>query len=124
MKINQVKKYLGVKDTPAKDKTMEDLAIEIGTMVTELRIIRGITQDELAKRVGTKQPSIARLENGSTLPSLRFLYKIARALDTHLLPPRYGLLERPKLAAGMDLTKRLKSISLGANFVRSYNNKS
>lgn len=39
----------------------------------------------LADKVGTKQPSIARLENGSTVPSIRFLHKLLTAMDCHLV---------------------------------------
>ena len=94
MKIKTAKKYLGLTNVVSKkDKTESDLATEIGTMVTELRIIKGITQAELAKRLNTKQPSIARLENGSDLPSLKFLFKIAKSLGTYLIPPKFGLIK-------------------------------
>jgi transcriptional regulator with XRE-family HTH domain len=72
---------------------MSDLASKIGMMVTELRIINELTQEDLAKKVGTKQSSIARLENGNSLPSLKFLYKIARATDTYLIPPEFNSLK-------------------------------
>jgi transcriptional regulator with XRE-family HTH domain len=70
-----------------------DLAYEIGKMITDARIAKDhMTQQKLASLVGTKQPSIARLEKGATLPSLSFLEKIAAALDTQLLPPRFEFL--------------------------------
>jgi len=41
--------------------------------------------------VGTRQPALARLENGSSLPSPAFLDRIAKALDArielHGIPP-------------------------------------
>lgn len=55
---------------------MEDLAREIGEQVAYHRHTYGLTQAELAKKVGTTQSSIARLENGKTLPTLRFLEKV------------------------------------------------
>jgi transcriptional regulator with XRE-family HTH domain len=55
--------------------------LEAGYQITRLRIQRGLTQAQLAKMVGTRQPSIARLENGSSVPSLSFLERIAGALD-------------------------------------------
>jgi DNA-binding XRE family transcriptional regulator len=57
------------------------LALEPGYPVARLRIQRGLTQAQLAAMVGTRQPSIARLENGSSLPSISFLQKVAAALD-------------------------------------------
>jgi ribosome-binding protein aMBF1 (putative translation factor) len=41
---------------------------------------RGLTQAELAKRMGTKQSAIARLEGGSVNPTIDFLGKLARVL--------------------------------------------
>ena len=55
--------------------------LEPGYQVARLRMLRGLTQTQLAEMVGTHQPSIARLENGSSIPSLSFLNKIAAALD-------------------------------------------
>jgi transcriptional regulator with XRE-family HTH domain len=98
MNIRDARKKLKIKEARSEDKTMEDLAVEIGTMVTELRILKGITQDNLAERIGTKQPSIARLENGSYLPNLSTLYKIAKSMDTYLLVPRFDTLERESIA--------------------------
>lgn len=60
-------------------KAAEEL--EPGYQVARLRILRGLTQAQLAELVGTRQPSIARLENGSSTPSISFLNKIAEALD-------------------------------------------
>jgi len=43
-----------------------------------------LTQTQLAELVGTRQPSIARLENGSSVPSISFLKKVAAALDARI----------------------------------------
>jgi DNA-binding XRE family transcriptional regulator len=58
--------------------------LEPGYQVARLRILRGLTQTQLAEMIGTRQPSIARLENGSSKPSLSFLQKIATALDAKI----------------------------------------
>lgn len=63
------------------DFVAESLELEAGYQVARLRILRGLTQAQLAEMVGTRQPSIARLENGSSVPSLSFLERIAEALD-------------------------------------------
>lgn len=70
-----------------------DLAYQIGKMVIESRIIKGLTQEELAKRIGTKQASIARLERGKSLPSLTFLDKIAGAYNSYLIAPKFAFME-------------------------------
>ena len=48
------------------------------------RLEKHMTQSELAEKAGTRQSSIARLESGSYNPSLRFLKKVAEALDARL----------------------------------------
>ena len=58
--------------------------LEPAYQVARLRIIRGLTQEELAEKVGTKQPSIARLESGKSEPSLSFLRRVVEALDGDL----------------------------------------
>jgi transcriptional regulator with XRE-family HTH domain len=76
--------------------------LEPGYQVSRLRIQRGLTYTcpgrrcrgaQLAELVGTRQPSIARLENGKSVPSLSFLDRIVKALDTrielHIVPEGY-----------------------------------
>ncbi|MDR2360758.1 MAG: helix-turn-helix transcriptional regulator [Oscillospiraceae bacterium] len=58
---------------------------EIIAAILSARIERGITQTELARRVGTRQSNISRLERGSYNPSVEFLQKVAAALDKQLL---------------------------------------
>jgi len=50
----------------------------------DARIKKGVTQDKLAKKLGTKQSAIARLESGRANPSVAFLKKLAQALNSHL----------------------------------------
>lgn len=49
------------------------------------RLKKGLTQGELARKLGTKQSAIARLESGNFNPTLEFLQKIADALGTRLV---------------------------------------
>jgi len=60
-------------------------ALEPAYQVACLRIERGLSQKELAERVGTKQPTIARLESGRYAPSLRLLRRVAEALNARLV---------------------------------------
>ena len=50
----------------------------------EARINKGMTQKELAQRVGTKQSNIARLEAGKGNPTVAQLTKLANALESNL----------------------------------------
>ncbi len=57
------------------------------TMISELiaaRIKKGVTQKQLAQKIGTTQSSIARLEGGNVNPSLDFLERIAEVLGYKL----------------------------------------
>lgn len=49
--------------------------------VLRLRRLRGLTQEQLAERMGTKQPAIARLERGHDNTTLKTLVAVAEALD-------------------------------------------
>lgn len=57
---------------------------ELAQMIIEKRIKKGLTQTALARKIGTKQSAIARLESGTYNPSMAFLEKIAKALDGQL----------------------------------------
>lgn len=48
------------------------------------RIEKGMTQEELAKKIGTKQSVISRFESGGANPSIAFLKRLAQALNSHL----------------------------------------
>src|SRR3990172_2006644 len=60
------------------------LILDIGDEVLRLRIEKGWSQAELAERAGTKQANISRLESGLSNPSVRFLQKVAKALDAKI----------------------------------------
>jgi transcriptional regulator with XRE-family HTH domain len=62
-----------------------DLAFDISCLVHDARIEKGWTQAQLARKLKTKQPSIARLEKGKRYPSLHFLNKVVRALGMELI---------------------------------------
>ncbi len=57
----------------------------IGTFISHVREIRGITQQELAKNVGTSQSAIARIEKGEQNMSMDMVGKISTALNKSLL---------------------------------------
>ena len=65
-------------------KANDDLEAEyaLASQVIRFRIEQNLTQAELARRVGTSQPAIARLESGNhTNVTLSFLFRVARALE-------------------------------------------
>lgn len=52
--------------------------------IIERRLQKGLTQEALARKVGTKQAAIARLESGRANPTIGFLKRVAGALDAEL----------------------------------------
>jgi predicted transcriptional regulator len=52
---------------------------EIAAELLRARLRAGLSQTELAARMGTSQSAIARLESGDTLPSTKTLLRYAQA---------------------------------------------
>ena len=52
---------------------------EISAELVKARVRAGLSQAELAARMGTSQSTIARLESGRTLPSTKTLLRYAEA---------------------------------------------
>jgi len=48
------------------------------------RLEKGLSQKQLAERMGTKQSALSRLESGNYNPSLAFLKRVASALEANL----------------------------------------
>lgn len=48
------------------------------------RLRKNLSQKELARRIGSKQPVISRLENMQSFPTLSLLERIGHALGTKL----------------------------------------
>ena len=51
------------------------------TRIKELRAAHGLTQVELAKRVGVRRETIVFLEKGKYNPSLQLAYSIAKLFE-------------------------------------------
>ena len=49
--------------------------------IKELRARHGLTQDDLARRVGVRRETIVFLEKGKYNPSLKLAYDIARTFN-------------------------------------------
>jgi ribosome-binding protein aMBF1 (putative translation factor) len=94
-KTNDALKIL--RQMTAEDSEMEELIkeaslnAELAQLIYRARAQAGLTQQQLADRIGTKQSVIARLEDAEYEGhSLSMLQKIARALnqrlEVHLIP--------------------------------------
>ena len=57
-----------------------ELEYSIIAQVIKKRLDRGLSQKQLAEKIGTKQSAISRLEGGNISPSIAFLEKVSKAL--------------------------------------------
>jgi predicted transcriptional regulator len=81
-KISDLKKEL-LKD---KDFVSEYVRLEdefsLARQLIQARMKARMTQEQVAKRMGTTQSVVARLESGHPLPSLRSLKRYAEAVNS------------------------------------------
>lgn len=82
--FNEFKKEL-FKDRAVK-KAYDELGPEFALieMLIKKRLQQGLTQKQLAKKLGTRQPVISRLESGTYNPSIKFLRRVAAGLGAEL----------------------------------------
>lgn len=76
--------------TPMSNKAQaayddEQRTAEFRAFVHRLRTDSGLTQAELALRMGTTQSAIARMEGGGVRPTLETLEKLAKAIGSDLV---------------------------------------
>src|SRR5919205_1172582 len=57
----------------------------VGLLVRDARRHRGLTQQQLAERLGTSQSAIARIEQGGQNLTLDLLGRLSTALDSELI---------------------------------------
>jgi ribosome-binding protein aMBF1 (putative translation factor) len=77
---NRLLQSVEVKEEYNKLKILYDIKREI----IKLRLDQGLSQKDLAEKVGTRQSAISRLESGEYNPSVEFLSKVAHALGKEL----------------------------------------
>ncbi len=64
-------------------KAKENLRLKfaLGDIVLQHRLEKGLSQAELARRIGTKQANISKVESGLSNPTLEFIEKLGKVLD-------------------------------------------
>lgn len=60
------------------------MLIELGKRIREIREGKGLTQTELAYRIGKDQPSLNRVEKGKINPTYLYLIEVANGLGIHV----------------------------------------
>lgn len=96
--------YVAQRETrdPAFREACERLRpqFEFRKALISARISAGLTQKQLAERMGTSQAAVARLESGTRLPSVDTLYRLAVILGVDFtITPQEPLTVRPHKAA-------------------------
>lgn len=89
----------------------------IGARIADLRETQGLTQGELAKRIGTTQSAIARIESGNQNMSAEMLGKLSGALKKNLVALTPGTvnlsIEGGKKLSGTIVTSTSKNGAVG-----------
>jgi transcriptional regulator with XRE-family HTH domain len=67
----------------AYDALEDEFAVAKAVIAARSRA--GLTQTELARKMGTTQPVVARMESGRIQPSMRTLQRLARATRSRLM---------------------------------------
>jgi transcriptional regulator with XRE-family HTH domain len=86
--------------------------LDVGDAVLILRLEKGWSQTELARRAGTRQASISQLESALGNPSIRFLQKVAEALGVELV---ISLRSKEDVAGKISLEECVKAVSAPAD---------
>ena len=83
---NYIKLKIEILKDSKTQKAYDDLGLEFSIVrqIINKRLKRGISQKDLAKKIGTGQSAISRLESGRYNPTLSFLNKISEALGSKL----------------------------------------
>ena len=68
-----------------------DICEQFGSRLRQLRRKRGVTQEELAHRVGMDVSYLSELENGRKEPCLRKMKEISQGLEVRLTELIRGL---------------------------------
>ena len=80
-----IKEDFGAVGTPDRDQfEMECDAFIIGEQLKGERLKAGLTQEQLANRIGTKKSFISRVERGHADIQLSTLVKLFRGLGRHV----------------------------------------
>lgn len=85
-----MKSYKSLKAHLLKNRSVHKHYDELGPefaviqLIIQQRLKRGLSQSELALKIGTKQSAISRFESGTYNPTLSFLNKVADALDVKM----------------------------------------
>jgi len=68
----------------SKSRIPQHVREKLGENIRRERVVRKMTQAELAKEIGTSQIMISRFEKGKDSPTVWRCYQIAKVFDTSI----------------------------------------
>lgn len=80
MDWSDAKKIIENNPEVKKELDANEAEYQVVRAIIKARQESGLTQSELAERVGTKQSNIARLESGRANPTIEFLQRVVGAM--------------------------------------------
>ncbi len=83
-KMSQLKAELIVDEEFRREYESLNEEFSVAAQLIDARMKANLTQEEVARRMGTTQSVVARLESGSPMPSLRSLKRYASAIGGKL----------------------------------------
>ncbi|MFA6518169.1 MAG: helix-turn-helix transcriptional regulator [Candidatus Shapirobacteria bacterium] len=82
--LTQLDKKLSQDKAFKRASSCLDLQFQLTQKLIELRLKHQLSQLQLAKKIGSQQPAISRLESGNSKPNFSMLERIAKATNTKL----------------------------------------
>lgn len=83
--MSQVQEYIKKRSQKSEEFThlmeLEQAKLDVALKLTELRKQSGLTQKQLAEKVGKPQSTISRVETGELNPSIELVIELAQGLD-------------------------------------------
>ena len=61
------------------------LQIKVGKQIQKLRVVKGVSQQDIAAKCNFEKSNMSRLEAGRVNPTLSTLEKVAKALEVELI---------------------------------------
>lgn len=87
--MSDIDKYINKKElsSPGFRKKVEEEVnnLKIGEEIRQMRIMSGMTQEDLAKKLSTTKSAISRLENHSESVRLSTIEKVAEIFDKQVV---------------------------------------
>lgn len=84
MRLKDLREELEKDQEYLEEKRSLKPLLDLANQILDLRMERGWSQSELARRVGTRQSNISRIESGLANPTFKFLQKLAKAFDVDI----------------------------------------